>query len=231
MRFKLWEDFLALVLPVTCVICRQSLYSFEDHICRSCEVILPLTSYHLTPEENDLKQKIVGLAEVKRVMAFLRFAKKGKAQKILHHLKYRNKPHLGNTVGKLYGRILAENGFNDTWDLIVPVPLHEAKMRKRGYNQSECFADGLGNTLNVPVEMLLRRTVNTSTQTRKNRLERWENVSDVFQLSTTSEPPSGKRILLVDDVMTTGATLAACVKALHEAKPESVDIAVIAAGS
>lgn len=230
MRFNIWEDFLALVFPDTCSMCKRSLYRFEDQICRFCEVQLPLADYHLMPYENDLKQKISGLAEVGRVLAFLRFAKKGRSQKLLHQLKYKNKPNLGVMLGNRYGRLLLENGYANTWDYVIPVPLHPQKLRRRGYNQSECFAQGLADTLGLEVALGLSRNTNTSTQTSKSRLERWKNVDRVFEMSK-AELFADKRILLVDDVLTTGATLASCANCLHKATPKSIDFAVIAAGN
>jgi ComF family protein len=184
----------------------------------------------LIPFENDLKTKIMGLTPAGRVMAFLRFSKRGIGQKILHQLKYKNKPELGKAIGMQYGMLLKQCGFTGVWDVIVPVPLHPAKLRRRGYNQSEMFAEGISRLLEVPVGTLLSRNLNTQTQTRKSRLQRWENVSEVFSLVTDPLDVAEKRILLVDDVMTTGATLAACAHALWKYNPACVDFAVIAAG-
>ncbi len=230
MRFTFWEDFLALVFPSTCAVCKRSLYAFEDQICRFCEMKLPIADYHLMPFENDLSQKIKGLAKVGRVMAFLRFAKKGSSQKLLHQLKYKNRPNLGIMLGKRYGRLLLENGFGSEWDYIIPVPLHPHKLRRRGYNQSFCFAQGIGEVLGVEVVQGISRKVDTSTQTKKSRLQRWINVDNVFEVKQ-QELFSGKRLLLVDDVLTTGATLASCATCLEESQPTSVDLAVIAAGN
>jgi ComF family protein len=229
MRFNLLEDFLALVFPVTCAICKCSLYAFEDYLCRKCEANLPVTSYHFVPESNDLKIKILGLAEVDKVMAYLKYSKKGVSQQLLHQLKYNNKPGLGKVLGRLYGRLLAEYGYKESWDGITAVPLHRQKLRRRGYNQSECFAEGLEESLSIPLLHALKRNINTATQTRKSRFQRWENVSDVFELSDEGLV-SGKRILLVDDVMTTGATLASCAQVIRRGGPQCVDLAVIAAG-
>lgn len=221
---------MALVVPITCDICNRSLYHFEQHICRICEASLPVTSYHLRPDDNDLKQKLTGLTEVRNVISFLRFSKRGKSQKILHQLKYNKKPELGVKLGMMYGDILSAHGYVGMWDIIVPVPLHKRKEKRRGYNQSRCFAEGIGIALNTSVGDLLQRSVNTSTQTQKSRWERWENVAEVFSYIST-EDLTGKNVLLVDDVLTTGATLSSCANELLKQNPKSLDIAIIAAGS
>jgi ComF family protein len=166
---------------------------------------------------------------VHRVMAFLRFTKKGKSQALLHLLKYKNKPELGEELGRLYGFSLMEKGFAGFWDVLVAVPLHPLKKQRRGYNQSECFARGLSKVLGVPYRELLVRRKFTTTQTNKSRLERLENVDDVFALSE-GQVTQGLRILLVDDILTTGATLCACAQTLLQGGVKHVDLATIAAG-
>lgn len=228
MRFTYYEDFLALVFPKTCCICKRSLFGFEFLLCKICLAQLPVTHYHLRPEDNDLKTKIIGLTDVHRVFSFLRFTKRGMSQRILHELKYKHKPELGNLLGRTYGRVLLET-FGSQWDIVTPVPLHPLKFKKRGYNQSERFAQGLSEVLGVPVHSGLQRVKFTETQTHKSRWQRWENVETVFEVDSSSGVV-GKNVLLVDDVMTTGATLAACANALLQAGSKSIDIAVIAAG-
>ncbi|WP_317195924.1 ComF family protein [Litoribacter ruber] len=229
MRFNFLEDFLALVFPQTCSGCKTSLYAFEFQLCRKCEASLPITSYHLRPKENDLTVKLLGLTKADRVLAFLRFSKNGLSQKLLHQLKYKNKPQLGVVLGKLYGQKLIQAEFDVNWDFIIAVPLHPAKLRRRGYNQSAKFAMGISAALAVPVHEGLQRTKFTQTQTKKSRMERWENVKNVFHFG--GKELEGKYVLLVDDVMTTGATLAACANALLAAGVKKVDLAVIAAGT
>ncbi|KEO73583.1 ComF family protein [Anditalea andensis] len=229
MRFTFLEDFLALVFPQTCCGCKKSLFRFEKLICKHCIANLPVTSYHLMAENNDLTVKLMGLTDVRKAISLLRFTKGGLSKKLLHHLKYKNKPELGVELGKIYGYRLKESGFNIDWDQIIPVPLHPIKLKRRGYNQSERFAAGLSLALNVPVNHELKRIRYTETQTRKSRLQRWENVSEVFTL-VENHTIMNKKILLVDDVMTTGATLAACANVLLQSSVSSVDLAVIAAG-
>ncbi|WP_194775135.1 ComF family protein [Pararhodonellum marinum] len=228
-RFTFWEDFLSLVFPRTCCVCKRSLFSFENQLCKLCEAKLPIASYHLRPQNNELKIKILGLAEPNLVMSFLRFTKKGMSQKLLHQLKYRNKPELGIQLGRIYGELLKSTGFQDHWEVILPVPLHPMKIKRRGYNQSEKFACGLSEILDIRLGTELIRVKMTETQTKKSRLERLVNVQDAFKVNDVGSLQN-KNVLLVDDVLTTGATLAACANVLYAAGAKSVDFAVIAAG-
>jgi ComF family protein len=162
-------------------------------------------------------------------MAFLRFTKKGKSQTLLHLLKYKNKPELGEELGRLYGLSLLDNGFGGAWDVLVAVPLHALKKQRRGYNQSECFARGLSKVMGIPYRELLVRKKFTTTQTNKSRLERLENVEEVFALNE-GQVTQGLRILLIDDILTTGATLCGCAQTLLQGGAKHVDLATIAAG-
>src|SRR5690606_16478291 len=119
-RFTLYEDFLALIFPRTCCVCNRSLFGFENQLCRICIAGLPITNYHVRSQNNDLKVKIQGLTTVGHVLSFLRFTKKGTSQRILHQLKYKNKPELGNVIGRMYGYMLLDNGFSQYWNAVVP---------------------------------------------------------------------------------------------------------------
>ena len=188
-----------------------------------------ITSYHLRPIDNDLCDKVKGLSTVGMVMAYLKFTKGGNSQKLLHQLKYRNKPQLAKELGSMYGKILNDTGFDKSWDMIVPVPLHPLKQSRRGYNQSEQFGLGLSQSLSVKLENALIRGKFTETQTQKSRLQRMDNMDEVFQISPYASI-SDKSILLVDDVMTTGATLCACANVLLANGAKNVDLVTIAAG-
>lgn len=229
MRFLFWNDFLDLIFPRNCPQCGRALLDFEPCLCTICQGSLPVANFHLRPFDNELSSKIRGLFQVNRVMAFLRFSKKGQSQKLLHQLKYRNKPEIGEEMGRLYGLSLANYGYQNEWDVIVPVPLHPMKQKRRGYNQSEKFGIGLSKSLNIKMENFLERKKFTETQTKKSRLQRLDNVEEVFDLKVNEEI-SGLRILLVDDVITTGATLCACANVLLANGAKTVDLATIAAG-
>ncbi|MDX5348118.1 MAG: ComF family protein, partial [Hymenobacteraceae bacterium] len=132
-------------------------------------------------------------------------------------------------LGNWYGQSLKQSGYAAAFDVVIPVPLHKSKLRKRGYNQSEYYAKGLANALDIELNSsCIKRTSNSSTQTSKNRLERWENVDKIFTV-TDATAVKGKRVLLVDDVITTGATLEACATALIEAGCAEISIGAIAA--
>ncbi len=229
MRLFFWKDFIDLIFPRNCPLCKQALFDFEPCLCTICQGMLPRANFHLHPFDNELTSKLQGLMPVHRAMAFLRFTKKGKSQALLHLLKYKNKPELGEELGRLYGLSLLEKGFAGFWDVLVAVPLHPLKKQRRGYNQSECFARGLSKVLGIPYRELLVRKKFTSTQTNKSRLERLENVGDVFALNQ-GQVTQGLRILLVDDILTTGATLCACAQTLLQGGEKHVDLATIAAG-
>lgn len=229
MRFDSWKDFLDLIFPRNCPQCGRTLFDFEPCLCTICQGSLPVANFHLRPFDNELTSKILGLTQVNRVMAYLRFSKKGKSQKLLHQLKYKNRPEIGEEMGRLYGLLLAQNGYLSEWDVIVPVPLHPMKQKRRGYNQSEKFADGLAKSLNISVHDFLERRKFTETQTKKTRLQRLDNVDEVFDLKKGATI-RGLRIVLVDDVITTGATLCACANVLLANGAKHVDLVTIAAG-
>lgn len=224
------KDFLDLIFPRNCVTCGRTLFDSEKSLCSICIGVLPITSYHLRAMDNDLISKVQGLAPVGRVISFLRFTKDGASQKLLHQLKYRNKSDLARELGSIYGKLLLDSGYKAIWTQIVPVPLHPMKQLRRGYNQSEQIAIGLASSLGVPMTLLLQREKFTETQTNKSRLQRLANMDEVFA-HVPNVIISGESILLVDDVMTTGATLCACANVLLANGAKNVDLATIAAGS
>ncbi|MFN3839287.1 MAG: ComF family protein [Cyclobacteriaceae bacterium] len=149
-------------------------------------------------------------------------------QELLHELKYNNQPEIGKILGRVYGMDLLQSAHAGTLNVIIPIPLHPWKRNRRGYNQSEEFAKGLAESMKIPVEPeVIKRVTNTETQTRRNRLRRWENVRDVFVVPDCRSI-EGKHVLLVDDVITTGATIEACGQVLLSAGCATVSAVSIA---
>jgi len=199
----------------------------EDILCTVCLSNLPKTNDHLFVE-SPVKNKLAGRIPLKHGWAFLRFRKSGIVQRLLHQLKYNNHPEVGEKLGWVFGGELSQSGYKGSFDLIIPVPLHPSRLRHRGYNQSARFASGLSTAMEVPWDesVSVRRRAG-ATQTRKTRAERWENVKDVFSLNSRLSLHD-KRILLVDDVITTGATLEACGQHLFDAGCAELSVACIA---
>lgn len=222
------EDFISLFYPSYCRACLNTLVKGEDLICSECLLEMPKSYYHLY-EVNPFYQKFRGRLPVRRVMTLYKFVKESRVQQVLHALKYKQQPELGELLGRVYGQDLLEAEYGHAFDLIIPVPLHESRRRIRGYNQSEEFGKGLSQKLEVPCsDKFMVRSEKTQTQTHKSRVSRWENVSRVFQV-VAPEEVAGRRILLVDDVVTTGATLEACGQALLAAGCRELSLACIAA--
>ncbi len=188
---------------------------------------LPETTHHLNPD-NPLFNRLAPRIPLKYCMACYKFTKNGRVQHLLHALKYKGHDEIGITLGKIYADKLKGAGIQNEFEIIIPVPLHPSRWRKRGYNQSAKFAEGLSGGLAIPFsDNIMARKFKTETQTRKSKLSRWENMGDVF-IVTRPEAVSGKKVLLVDDVITTGSTLEACANELIKAGSCELSIACIA---
>jgi len=221
------KDFLALIFPHVCVACGKPLYKTENCICMLCIYHLPKTNFHLD-KENPIAKIFWGRVEIVAAASYYSFTKGGKVQHLIHQLKYKGQKEIGVTLGKLYGIELKESVDFQKVDLIIPVPLHKNKLRKRGYNQSESIAEGLSKGMGIPTNFKsLVRAVASESQTRKSRFNRWKNVESVFQVKD-EHPLIGKHILLVDDVITTGSTLEACAQTLIKIPGVSVSVVTLA---
>ena len=180
-------------------------------------------------EDNPVSRIFWGRTEVESAASYFHFNKGSKVQRLIHLLKYKGRRDIGIYLGRQYGAFLKNSPFFTTVEVIMPVPLHWKKLRKRGYNQSEQFAVGLSISMKIPVDtLILYRKRATETQTKKSRFKRWENVAEIFALKDP-EKLNGRHVLLVDDVITTGATLEACILALHAVPGIRISVASIAA--
>lgn len=220
------KDFDALFFPNICQACGSSLVQQENVFCTICLHQLPYTNYHLIPD-NKLAKQFWGRIKIQSAAAFLYFNKAGKVQNIMHQLKYNNQPKVGEELGKLYGKELIK-AFNYTQiEGIIPVPLHPNKFNKRGYNQSEQFANGLSEILKVPVYTdILYRDLEKESQTGKSRILRFDNMEAVFKAESNLYQLNN--VLLVDDTITTGATLETCAKVLQNIGIENINIVGVA---
>lgn len=225
--FQLLHDFLGLFYPNLCLACGRNLPSQEELICVSCEFRLPETRFH-QHRENPFTERFWGRIPLESGAAQYHFVKGGKVQRLIHRLKYDQKQEIGIYLGRRYGRQLLESPWFADIDLIVPIPLHPRKEHQRGYNQSALFARGLSEGMGKPwLANALQRYYFTETQTRKSRMERFGNVEEAFLIGRP-ETIRGRHILLVDDVITTGATLEACGGKILEIPGTRLSMATIA---
>lgn len=226
---NIFRGFGSLLFPPYCYACERSLASGESLVCTYCRIRLPYTDIPHKASDTALKLRFSGQIQLRYALAYLYFKRSGRVQRLLHALKYQGVQEIGLQLGQWYGETLSEHGFQAAFDQILPVPLHAARKRQRGYNQSASFARGLGQALQLPVsEHALCRQVNTSSQTHRTRAERWHNVQHVFRVIQPGSLQQ-QRVLLVDDVLTTGATLEACARTLLKAGCREVSVGVIAA--
>jgi ComF family protein len=199
----------------------------EIIICTICRHEMPLTQYYLNPK-NEAFKKFYGKIEVEHVSAFLYFNKKGIVQELIHNLKYKGHQNIGTMLGQWYIEDLKELELALPFDIVIPVPLHQKKFNERGYNQVTTFGLALSEGLNIDYnDSVLIRTRYSKTQSKKNLLGRSEGLSEIFDVSFT-DTEHNKHFLLIDDVITTGATLEACSRALLKIPGAKISIVCMA---
>jgi ComF family protein len=227
MNFSTLNFLTELFFPRLCVVCGDKLIEQEHWICLHCLHHIPRTNFHLD-RENRVAQLFYGRVQIEYATSFFYFSKGSQYQSLLHNLKYKGMKELGAEIGKHFGIDLMQSEDFSTIDVICPVPLHPSKEKKRGYNQSWWIALGISGQMGKELSANnLKRVTATETQTRKSRFERWQNVEGIFELSNP-EAFSGKHILLVDDVVTTGSTLEACAQTILSQTNAKVSIATLA---
>ena len=224
---RIADDLINLLFPLLCNACGEHLHYGEKEICSHCLYDLPYTDFHLHAH-NPVAQQFWARVPCNAAMAMLYFKKGNKVQNLMHSLKYKGKTDLGRILGNLMGEKLRSSKAYEGIDVIIPVPLHAKKEKLRGYNQSLFIANGIAEVLGIPVKNanLLRRKA-TASQTKKSRYTRYENMESVFEVWQPEELKD-KHILLIDDVITTGATLEACSNALLNVGIKKLSIATLA---
>lgn len=221
------HDIVNFFFPVYCKVCGIPLHVPGEVICLNCEINMPRTEYTME-SDNPVAQLFWGRIWLEGATSLFRFEKGSKYQALLHGLKYKGQKQIGIFLGRMLGAEIRGYPFGSA-ELIVPVPLHWKKQRKRGYNQSEIIASGVSGVTGIPLQSgILIKNRETDSQTLKSRFERWENMEKVFVLQGDAASLAGKVLLLVDDVVTTGSTLEACAEVLLKIPGVKVYVATVA---
>lgn len=228
MRISFWSRLLDTIAPRFCPVCGSRLTVSEQGICSLCYRHLPRTFFWQHPEDNIMARLFWGRMHIERAAALFFFESGSEVAGIVYNMKYHDQPELAQVMGRMMASELSLSGFFHGIDMLVPVPLARKRERQRGYNQSFCIAKGIREATGLPVaSRVVRRTAFEKSQTRMSRWERQENVEGVFTLEKP-EAVAGKHVLIVDDVVTTGATTLACGSELQKADGTKVSILSLA---
>lgn len=221
------QKIISIFYPNVCISCFEHLLNQEKFLCLNCKNNLPKLDIE-NPKENQIKGVFYGKVPIENAISFLIFRKQNSTQKLIHELKYHNNKEIGSFLGNWFGNILKEKKWLTDIDIVISVPLHPKKLKKRGYNQVDLFAKTLSEILKTDfVSDILVRTSEHTTQTFYNRFKRFENSKTLFCLLDDSYFEN-KHVLLVDDVITTGATLVSCCEELLKTKKIKISIATMA---
>nr|WP_026754166.1 phosphoribosyltransferase family protein [Sediminibacter sp. Hel_I_10] len=221
------KNLLNLFFPDVCYACNSLLTDNELHICTNCRHEMPLTNFH-DDSNNAVHKTLYGRVKFENATALLHFSKKGIVQQLMHNLKYRGHETIGVVLGQWLGEELKTLEGYRAIEVVVPVPLHKAKLRKRGYNQVDKFALALSKALDAELNTTtLVKITNSKTQVFKDRLKRSSDINSNFTV-VDLDSLRGKHVLLVDDIITTGATIEACANAMNKIQDIKLSLALMA---
>jgi ComF family protein len=220
------ENLIHLLFPRLCFICENELEKSKKPFCAFCYRQLPFAYIQGTAIDHPIQDLFGGRVELQHSYSLLYYEKKGDTQKLLHAIKYQNKPQLAILMGEWLGKEIAKQGWAKELDALIPVPIHPKKEFLRGYNQSEKLAKGIANVLDLPIDnTLLKRNTNDKSQTQQSgRFLRWDNIQSAF--GVRKKKLMYKHVAIVDDVITTGVTIEKITRQLNEYYPE-IRISVI----
>lgn len=226
---KLWlTSLFSLFYPHYCAACGGRLQENEEALCRECLDNMPRTPYLLN-DGNLVERLFWGKFPLGRATAFFFYRPGDVYAEVVHLLKYKGRSDLGCAMGRLMAKELITRSFFDGVDVLIPVPLHEKRLKQRGYNQSERIAMGVSELTGIPVWLsAVRRVKYTETQTQKTAQERFENMKEVFKLNMSTRELQDKHVMLIDDVLTTSATLTACADTLKDIQGITISILTLA---
>ncbi len=221
------RDFLYLFYPTYCAACNNALHKNERLLCTSCRHELPLGNFH-NVNAKKIEKVFYGRVNIENAASLFVFQKNGLVQNLIHNLKYKGREEIGEELGRWLGEKLLQNTDYQDIDSVVPVPLHKKRLRERGYNQVEKFGLEIAKKLNIEyIDAVLKKKLYNTKQSKRNRDSRWVNTSETFDIENASLLEN-KHILLVDDIVTTGATIEACAHALKSIPNIKISIATMA---
>ncbi|WP_108804792.1 ComF family protein [Aquimarina sp. Aq107] len=221
------SDLAYLFYPIYCAACDNPLYKNERILCTSCRHKLPLGNFHKVNAKK-IEKVFYGRAKIENATSLLLFEKDSLVQNLIHNLKYRGREEIGKELGVWLGQELSQSSVYQNIDTVIPVPLHPKRLRERGFNQVEKFGQEIAEKLNAEyVDFVLKKNSYNKKQSKNSRLTRWINTSETFGIQNESLL-ANKHILIVDDIVTTGATLEACIQALKSIPGIKISIATMA---
>lgn len=219
------SDLVSVCFPAHCIACNDVLLREEQYICLHCRIDLPQTNF--SDPDNLIERRFWGRVRIDRATSMFYYKKQSKVQNLIHKMKYGQDEKVGIYLGKMLGgQLINWEGLSSS-QCMIPVPIHRSKMKKRGFNQSMALATGISQVTGMPVEDVLVRKVPGASQTGKSRIERWNNVMSQFDINKDIQWVP-KNVLLIDDVITTGATLEACARLLVKHRSDKINVATLA---